>query len=236
MPASRSAREVPLRFDDDFRSGVASAISLPFLVIPLVVTGGEETLEPLALLVGACLVFTVFSVVFVGWTHLLFTRTDAARLARIAERQGGQRRSAVSRWFGSGGTVSVTMSVAAGALVVAVAAAVLGSGAGGVWLPVLVLLTVASSWTTMVYAWALRYLRLHASGDTIGFEIEGEPSFSDFISMAAMVSSMGALSAGIPRTRAGLTAVRTHSLIAFAFNALIVAMTVSVLGSLIAAA
>ena len=49
-----------------------------------------------------------------------------------------------------------------------------------------------------------------------------------------MVSSIGAMSAGTPRTRAGLRAVRTHTYIAFIFNALVVAMTVSILGSLIA--
>lgn len=52
--------------------------------------------------------------------------------------------------------------------------------------------------------------------------------------MAVMVSSVGAMSAGVPRTRAGLTAVRTHTYISFAFNALIVAMAVSLIAGLIA--
>ena len=63
--------------------------------------------------------------------------------------------------------------------------------------------TVAASWATVVYAFGLRYFRMH--------------------------------SAGTPRTRLGLTAVRTHTFISFTFNALVVAMAVSLITGFIAA-
>lgn len=231
-PPGRGEREVPFWFDDDVRAGVATAASLPFLVVPYLRDLGD--LDLLVLLPAACLTFSGFSLVFLVWTHLLFTRTPPAELARVAAVQARRRRSALARVLGSGGTVSLTTSVAAGALVVAVAAAVVGGRVGGAWLPTLVLVTVVTSWLTMVYAFALRYFRLHCGGDAVTFDIEEEPRFGDFVSMAVMVSSMAATSAGTPRTRAGLTAVRTHTFIAFVFNALIVAMTVSVLGGFIA--
>lgn len=106
------------------------------------------------------------------------------------------------------------------------------------WLPALVVITAATSWATIVYAFALRYFRLNAGGETITFDLAehatGIPQFIDFVSMSVMVSSVGALSAGTPRTRASLAAVRTHTFIAFGFNALVVAMTVSLVTSLIA--
>lgn len=104
--------------------------------------------------------------------------------------------------------------------------------AGGLALPVLT--TTAGAWTTVTYAFALRYFRLHAAGERIEFDIDEDPRFLDFVSMAVMVSSVGAMSAGTPRTRAGLSTVRSHTALAFVFNAFVVAMVVSLVAGLIA--
>ncbi|MCA0346011.1 MAG: hypothetical protein LCH31_03005 [Actinobacteria bacterium] len=53
---------------------------------------------------------------------------------------------------------------------------------------------------------------------------------------ALMVSAVAATSAGTPRTRPGLTMMRTQTYISFAFNAIVVAMAVSLITSLIVAA
>lgn len=52
--------------------------------------------------------------------------------------------------------------------------------------------------------------------------------------MPGMISSVGALSGGTPKTRAGLNAARTHTFLGFAFNALVVAMVVSLVTGLVA--
>ena len=116
----------------------------------------------------------------------------------------------------------------------AIAAAVYGAGDGGPVLTVVALLTAASAWATVVYAFGLRYLRLHAAGESFAFDIGDEPEFGDFLAMALMISAAGVLTAAAPRTRAGLRAVRTHTVITFVFNAIVVAMTVSLLAGLIA--
>lgn len=85
------------------------------------------------------------------------------------------------------------------ALAGAVAAAVLGGRQGGAILTVLALITAATAWATVVYAFALRYLRIHASGEEFRFDIDGPPEFSDFLSTALMISSAGAISRARPR-------------------------------------
>ena len=53
---------------------------------------------------------------------------------------------------------------------------------------------------------------------------------------ALMVSAVAATSAGTPRTRSGLTTMRTQTYISFSFNAIVVGMAVSLITSLIVAA
>lgn len=191
----------------------------------------------MAIALGAvCLAMAVFSLIYVVWTHVLFTKTHASDLARIAVSQFRRGPSRLSRIAGFGSAGNWAISAASAALVVAVAASIVGVRGGGWWLPIVVLLTAGASWATMVYAFALRYYRLDAAGERFAFEIAEDPAFIDFVSMAVMVSSVGALSAGSPRSRAGLTAVRTHTFVAFGFNALVVAMTVSLVTTLISAA
>lgn len=52
--------------------------------------------------------------------------------------------------------------------------------------------------------------------------------------MAVMVSSVGAMSAGTPRTRARLSTVRGHTTLAFVFNAFVVSMVGSLVVGLFA--
>jgi uncharacterized membrane protein len=229
MSQRRRARKIPIRYDDGFRVAIASLIALPgeaAFLLPMVLRG--ETIA-MPLLVGAlCAFMSLYGIVYLLWTHLLFTRAPREEVRRIAALQHHRTPSLASRFFGAGGEMDWAVSAASVSLVAAVLA-VLSGGSSGVWLPALVLLTTAVSWVTVVYAFALRYLRLDAAGERISFEIEEEPVFIDFVSMSVMVSSVGAMSAGTPRTRAGLNVVRTHTFLSFAFNTLVVAMIVSLL-------
>ncbi|GAB2552215.1 DUF1345 domain-containing protein [Leucobacter ruminantium] len=240
MIRRRSPRTIPLRYDDGFRGAIAMVASfLVLLIVALAVALTDlGALRDLPwFMTGACLGLAGFSFIFVIWTHRVFTGASPEEAKRIAGKQYLQGPSRISRLLGFGDEGNWALTAAATALVVAIAAAAIGARSGGLWLPVLVLATAASSWATMVYAFALRYFRLHSAGECIEFDLdpetEGEPRFIDFVSMSVMVSSVGALSAGHPRTRAGLAAVRTHTFIAFAFNALVVAMTVSLVTALI---
>ena len=135
--------------------------------------------------------------------------------------------------FGLSSTENWAISVAVAALAGAIAAAVFGTQEGGLLLAILALGTAVAAWVTVVYAFALRYFRLHAAGEHFTIDIAEEPRFEDFITTALMISSAGALSAGTPTTRASLGAVRAHTVIAFGFNALVIAMAVSLMTSFV---
>jgi len=95
------------------------------------------------------------------------------------------------------------------------------------WLPVLGLFTVAGSWGLMVVAYAEQYLRLHLQGEDMDLPgDEGAVEFGDLLSISVAVSTMVGTRTTSRRVR---TAVRSHTLVAFAFNTVIVAMTLSLL-------
>lgn len=232
----RTPNDIPLRYDDGFRGGIAMLLSIPLLTIAFVeLARGRETADLQIVLAAFCASFTVFFLVFLVWTHRLFSRTDPDTALKIAAAQYRGGASWFSRLLGLKSAEEWGMSAAFLALFVSVLASIMGAREQGLWLPIIVLITVATSWATVVYAFGLRYFRLHAAGETITFDIDEPPTFTDFLSMAVMVSSVGAMSAGTPRTRAGLTTVRTHTFISFGFNALAVAMAVSFITGFITA-
>lgn len=232
--SSPTLPRTPLRFDDGFRGAIASLPLIPVLVAVTMRFFTSDTLDPAWFVAALCAALAVFSLAYLIWTHIVYTRTPPDELASIAARQHNRGPSVLSRWFGMGDTLSWTIASAVASLLAAVSAAVLGRGVGGIGLAVLVLATAAASWASMVCAFALRYFRLNAAGESFVFEIEEEPRFIDFVSMSTMISAVGALSGGSPRSRTGLNVVRTHTFLAFAFNALVVAMVVSLVTGLVA--
>lgn len=227
MRTRRDHRLYSRIYDDGFRSTIATsagvALALPW-ALPALWTDIDR-LDPADLLTALCALWVGYSVVYLVWTHLLFTRADEAELRRIADIQHHRRPSTLQIALGLGSSGTGTSSAALFALAAAVGTAIVGVDEP--WSLGLVLLTVASSWAAMVYSLALRYLRLDAAGETFRFEIVPSPGFTDFLTMSVMVSAVGSMTPGTPQTRAAMAAVRTHTLYAFVFNAFIVAMTVS---------
>ncbi|MCD2499803.1 DUF1345 domain-containing protein [Microbacterium nymphoidis] len=249
MASRRSHRQYPRAFDDDHRAGTASAIGAVLVLIgvgilqlsqgsgrlwPLTLASGREEVIAAVLTTG-CVFWIVYSIIYLAWTHLLFSRTPREELRRIADIQHHRRPGATAVVLGAGADGTGTVSASLIALVVALGTAVLGVGPGEEWRILLVVAAVAASWGAMVYSFALRYLRLDAGGERIEFDIDETSQFSDFVSMAMLMSALGAAAGGTARTRAGLVAVRTHGVFAFVFNALVVAMTVSLVVGLVTA-
>jgi len=211
------------------------AAVLAVLVLVLVDAVGGLGLGTATLVAATCGAVSLAFIAYLVWTHLAFARTSPASAARIGATQLRRGAHPMARMLGLASTESWATSAAAVALLGAIAAAIYGAGEGGVLLTVVALITAASAWATVAVAFGLRYFRLHAAGEAFAFDLEGEPEYGDFMSFALMVSAAGALSGAAPRTRDGLRAVRTHTVIAFVFNAIVVAMTVSLLAGLIAA-
>lgn len=181
------------------------------------------------LFVPLFLVFWVlFSAVHVALTHRVFARMTPSELRRAA---GAQRQVKRSWWRSLLGDVSAESWTIQGALVAAVgvlAIAQTDQFRGSVWMLLLGLAASAGSWTLMVFQFAIRYLRIDVGRAALEFDLLGEPRFQDYLTLSVLTSTMSG--SGVRcRTSTSWTAMRTHSLLAFAFNTVIVAMTVSLL-------
>lgn len=235
-PRTSPGRTIPLRYDDGVRGGISLVIGVVgFAIVAIVTQPASGDFDPVFLASAGCVALIFALSVYLVWTHLLYTKSDPARLARIAETQYRHGPSSIARVLGLSSSENWSVSVAGAALAGSAAAAVMGTQEGGILLTFLALAMAITAWTTVVYAFALRYFRLHSAGERFVFEITEEPHFVDFLTTALMISSAGALSAATPTTRASLSAVRAHTVIAFAFNALVIAMTVSLIASLVTA-
>lgn len=230
-------------YDDGWRSATVSWIGTVVVgggFAALLATGLVPPLDAANWLPVFLALASVFWIVFVigylAWTHVLFSRTPREEQLRIAD---VQHHRTPSPWatvlLGQGASGTGTISAATTALVLALGLAMVGREQMGLMLLPLTVLTVAASWAAMVYSYALRYLRLHAGGERITFDIDEAPEFTDFVAMSVTISAASALSAGTPRTRSALRAVRSHALFAFVFNAFIVAMAASLVVSFILA-
>jgi len=232
----RRRRNAPLRYRDGFRGGVAALATAAIAAVSLL-AGDLTRLDSsdAVALPALCAGLSLSFLIYVAWTHVVFAGAPAEEVRRIAAEQHGRGAGALAKLLGLGSAESIAMSAAAAALAVALAASVLGVGGEGssAWLALLVVATAATAWALVAYSFALRYFRQHAAGDRFTFDFEEEPQFTDFLSMAVMISAAGAMSGGTPRSRSGLAVVRAHTLIAFVFNALVVAATVSLLVGLI---
>lgn len=172
----------------------------------------------------------VFVTVYLTWTHRAYARRGSRALTSTAQREAQALRRP---WvLGNGGASNWALI---GALVAVAVTVVVAQNAAfrGEWVFVLlVLLTVASSWALMVYSFALEYLRLapDRGGERgIVFEIKGPPRFSDYLTLAVLLSTMAATVSASIRSRRAWTLVRINVLFAFTFNTVIVAMMVSLL-------
>ncbi|CUU65320.1 Protein of unknown function (DUF1345) [Corynebacterium variabile] len=97
---------------------------------------------------------------------------------------------------------------------------------------ILILVTVVASWAMMVHGFALDYMRAtltQAPDETphLEFRSTREPTFSDFVTVAVMVSTMGVGSPAEVNTTAMWRRMRMNTVLAFFFNTVIVAMMVS---------
>lgn len=228
----------PLR-SDLFRVNVSGLLALVSaavgMALALAVNDGpvsEWNLSP------SILIYLVFWLSFTGiylwWTHRAYSHADPAAVRDLARRDLRARGTWVGRVLGVGGPTDWTTMAAVMAVVITVAIA-LSPGARDN--PVIILLglaTVAASWGVMVYSFALDYLQsdlLREVGTPAGirFDFAEEPQFSDYLTFSLMVSTMAVTAPGTVTTRAMWRRLRSHVLLAFIFNTVIVAMMVSLL-------
>lgn len=187
--------------------------------------------EPTAVLVAFYLAtWPVFVVIYLTWTHLSYARRGPRALSSVARRETRALQRPWMRVFGYGGASNWALI---GALVAVVLTVVVAQHPffRGEWFFVLLgLFTVAGSWALMVYSFALEYLRLAEGNEgAIGIDVEGPARFTDYLTLAILLSTMAATASATIRSRRAWTLVRVNVLFAFTFNTVIVAMMVSLL-------
>jgi uncharacterized membrane protein len=175
-----------------------------------------------------------FAVIYIFWTHLAYSNNGPRALGSRARREAQVQRRWWSSLIGYGGASSWTLTAAFAAVFLTVAIAQNAAFRSDLLYVALGLLCVACSWALMVYSFALQYLRLDASstdGGTphIGMGLEGGARFSDYLTLAILLSTMAATVSATIHTREAWFLVRTNVLFAFTFNSVIVAMVVSLL-------
>ncbi|PPH95205.1 hypothetical protein C5C56_17230 [Rathayibacter sp. AY1D1] len=161
-----------------------------------------------------------------------FSRLDEQALRSTAEEEARGERRLLSRMLGATGATGTTLSAAVPAIVVTVAIAQRTESRGEPLSLAAALLAVASSWVLMVLSVAQACLRLESRSprrSQVRFAFEEAPHFSDDATLALLLSTMAATVSAEIRSREGWRLVRANVVIAFAFDSVVIAMTVSLL-------
>lgn len=221
-----------LALSDDFRGGVpVGAATVVAIAVTLRHAGSPDQLR--FVLITACAAFTGAFLIYLLWTHLLFTRMEPPRARALARAQFHRRPSRWARTFAFGSSEEWAIWAALVAFVGSIAVSVCGVRGGAVGVTVAALVMAATAWALVAYTYALRYFRIHSGEGAFDFDFEEEPVFADFLSFALMVSAAGSHVPAVPTTRTGVRAMRSHTVIAFMFNSLVIAVTVSLITNLV---
>lgn len=239
-PAPESPRAVR---SDLFRinvSSIGALVAAAAAVVVAFVTSDEPPSEwtlplPVMVYVVYWLSFTSF---YLWWTHRTYTRASAAAIRSVAARDNRARGTLAGRLLSFNSPTDWTTAAAVVSVVITV---VIALSPGAREDPVIILLglaTVVSAWATMVYSFAVDYMHvtLLQEGGTEGpetphirFSFDDEPGFSDYLTFSVMVSAMAVAAPAEITSRQMWRKVRSHVLLAFIFNTVIVAMMVSLL-------
>jgi uncharacterized membrane protein len=218
-------------------SSVVSAIAAVLTVLILQATGQSagDTLTQMGIS-GYVVGWPVYTAVYVGWGALVYSRLDRAALRRVTAADSEEEHRPLPRLLGLTGTTNTTVSAAIVAVVVTVAIAQRPEFRGNFTYSLMALVTVGSSWILVVFAYAQSYLRLGtAELAHFRFHFPETPRFSDYFTLALLVSTMAPSVSANPTSRTAWTVVRSNVVVAFVFNSVIIAMMVSLLfGGLLA--
>ena len=172
--------------------------------------------------------WVAFCAIYCGLTHRVFAKMGPDEFLEIARSKARADKKWWHSWVGSTDPAGWTVlgGVVATALVV-----ILAQNGYSREDPIYIFLglaVAAGSWVLMAYSYSLTYMRAHGAGEVVDFPFDEQPVFGDFLSHAVFVSTFLGPQARV-RSRSVLNAMRTHALLAFMFNAVVVAMTVSLL-------
>jgi uncharacterized membrane protein len=224
-------RAVPRLANETFRSLIVAAISLPLtFVIPFALFGFD--LDYSQLVVATLFVWWTFVCILGSALHVsVFARATPAELRHwfLATRPR-TRWGRIGELLSGGGATGWAIT---GSFIAVLAVLALSLNAD-FRVPVLVysgIAVVLGSLVLTITSYAVRYGRAYAETRALEFPGDKEPRFADFLYLSVQASttfSTSDVTVTDTRTRVVVT---VHSLIAFVFNTVIVALLVSVLVS-----
>jgi uncharacterized membrane protein len=241
MPSERRPASRTIPKSDFFRGTVsatiASVIAIGVSITISLITGVEEGAFRQPAITAYVVAWPVYTAIYVAWGARVYSRLAPDALQRVNAVDENDERRALSRFLHISGTTNTTLSAAAVAVIVTIAIAQRSEFRSEPVYIALALLTVASSWVLMVYSFAQSYLRLGTAtdGEHLRFQVPGPARFSDYVTLATLVSTMAATVSADFISRRAWRVIRTNVIIAFMFNSVIIAMMVSLLfGGLLA--
>ncbi|WP_161972369.1 DUF1345 domain-containing protein [Glaciihabitans arcticus] len=221
---------------DLFRVTVSSVVSALFatgVMFFLAGVVGVEYEDPTLFLVTAYLVlWPVYTAIYATWSTFVYSRLDGELLKRVTVADESAERSPIQRFLGVTGATNTTISAAVAAVAITIVVAQQPEFRSDAIYVGLALLTVASSWVLMVFSFAQSYLRLGAGVHDephLKFHFPEAARFSDYLTLAVLLSTMAATVPADISSRTAWRVVRSNVIIAFVFNSVIIAMMVSLL-------
>lgn len=176
--------------------------------------------------------WTVFSLSHSVLTWRTLSRADGATLARWLEESPHEqhRRRLSQTLLGTGGT-SAAISLAGAALAAVVIVAVVPVLRENVAVLLLAVVVVVASWVLLVTVLSVRYAAEDPASRTLRFPGSDDrfPIFSDHVYLAVQVVTTFSPSDVVIEDPALRREITGHTVIAFAFNTVIVALLVSLL-------
>lgn len=206
---------------------VASSILISGLIATIAVATQGRMAYADVLLVSMTLVFAVYGPIFLWLTHVAFGRLHGTALRQHLQRSKEQRR--LVRLLFLGGPKSWASLI----VLVGVASVLLlatGGARDSIWLVAACVACVVGTWVLLVAVFAAEYMRQWATDESLRFPGgDDDVRFADFVYVSVQLSTtFSASDVDLVATPARRLAT-VHSIVAFAYSTVIVAVFASLL-------
>lgn len=225
---------VPRLAGDATRAWVALAACLPLGAGGGIASGTFRAADEAALLRGQLMAVLV-SLIAYFFLYAVLTRTtfrslERRELERVLRATRPRHTSArLLLALSGGGATSWSVSAGLFSLAVVVLVAVQPLLRADVTVLVASGLAVVASWAVVVVTFAVQYMRTDVESGGLAFPGDERPVFDDYVYLALQISATYSSSDVEVTTRAMRRRVGRHTLVAFVFNSVVVALLVSAL-------
>lgn len=212
-----------------FRHAVSIAAS------SLIITGVPATIVMVSegsfayadsLLVSMTLLFATYGPIFLWLTHVAFGRLQGDAL-RARLRRSTERRRLIRLLFLGGPKSWAALIALVGVLSVIILAT--GDARDSIWLVLACVACVVGTWVLLVGVFAAEYMRTWANEDAVRFPGGDDVRFADFVYLSVQLSTTFSSSdVDLVDTSARRLAT-VHSVVAFAYSTVIIAVFASLL-------